>query len=366
MRRSYVTPSGAASLLACKLRVGFASEPKSGKRHTGSPATRLGTVCHKVLEAAARGDLGRADEPEWADRFAQAWTASLGSQLAELAACEGPRPWPSPDRWPFYAQRLVATKRVARELSVEAADPSFDCFTEDELISSDGTLRGQPDLIVRAPVHEVRDYKTGPVADEHDVVREDYALQVQLYAVLEHENFGTWPERGLLIPLPGAARVVDVEPVLAEQARTRVRDALTAYNASVEADEIADLGAPSPETCRYCEYAPHCIAFWAAWDDGWADHGLTAAVGTVEEIRRAMRGGMTIDIAVESGLSADGLLSVHGLDATALPLLSILSPGDAIALVGLRPKAPGHAEPGRQLRIGVALRSAGRAQNETA
>jgi hypothetical protein len=246
---------------------------------------------------------------------------------------------------------LVATKRVARELSREANNPNFDCFAEGDMSSSDGTLRGKPDLVVRAPMHEVRDYKTGQVTDDNDVVREDYALQVQLYAILEHDNTGRWPERGLLVPLPGATTAVNVEPVVAEQARTRVRDALAAYNAAVGAGEVAGLGAPSPETCRYCDYAPRCSSFWGAWDDDWTAHGLTAAVGTVEEVRRAMRGGVSVDVSVERGFSSDGRVSVHGLDDVELPLIGSLEPGDAIALVGLTSKAPGHAQPSWHLRI---------------
>src|SRR4051794_964870 len=99
--RTHVTPSGATALLACMLRVAFQSEGKA-KRQIGSPATRLGTVCHETLEQAAQGNLGPGSSPDWRESFEQAWVAAMERQQAQLAAIKLPRPWPSPERWPFY------------------------------------------------------------------------------------------------------------------------------------------------------------------------------------------------------------------------------------------------------------------------
>lgn len=197
----------------------------------------------------------------------------------------------------------------------------------------------------------MRDYKTGSVTDDDGSVRDDYALQVQLYAVLEKDTSGAWPDRGVLVPLPGAQAVVNVEPRSAQNSADRVGAALDSYNAAVTADEVATLGSPSPSTCRYCEYAPRCGSFWGAWSDDWEGAGLVAAAGTVVEIRKALRGGVSLDISVERGASESGRLSVHGLDDIETPVLGALARGDSVALVGLKLRGAGHAEPSRQLRL---------------
>jgi RecB family exonuclease len=351
--RTYVTPSGAASLLACKLRVAFSSERGGGVR-VGSPATRLGAVCHEVLEAAAKGLFGSPDFPEWTRAFTSAWEAAIARQQDEIAKLGLPRPWSPPERWPFFAQRKVATKRIAREVSREVHAEGFQGSAEDELSSSDGRIRGKPDLIVRSPVHEVRDYKTGSVTNDDGAAREEYAMQVQLYAVLEKETTGSWPTRGVLVPLPGDPVAVDVDPAVARDTADRAATALDTYNAAVDAGQAAGLGSPSPAVCRYCEHAPHCQPFWEVWNDDWPDERAGAAAGTVDVVRKALRGGVSLDLRVEKGIAEAGRLTVHGLDPVAHPVLDLLDSGDSIAIVGLKATSPGHAVPTYQLRLAAA------------
>ena len=61
--RQHVSPSAAADLLMCPLRLAFHTEGTGGPGWAGTPASRLGSACHAVLEQAARGALGSPDEP---------------------------------------------------------------------------------------------------------------------------------------------------------------------------------------------------------------------------------------------------------------------------------------------------------------
>ena len=348
--RPYLTPSGATALLQCKLKVAFGSEPSHGIR-AGSPATRLGTICHRVLESAARRRLGPGDAAGWAAAFEAAWGNAVAEQQSELAGLALPRAWPPPERWPFYAQRKVATKRVARALSTEVHAEGFAGAAEDEQVSANGLIRGMPDLVVREPMHEVRDYKTGRVAEEDGAVRADYALQVQLYAVLERDTVGDWPTRGILIPLPGEPALVDVSPAAADEAADATVAALARYNEAAATGDASGLGSPSTAACKYCEYAPKCTAFWSAWEASWVDAGLAASAGTVVDVRRALRGGISVEMDVDRGCSEDGRLTVHELDAETMPQLLDLAPGDPVVFVGLYLRGPGHALPAYQARI---------------
>lgn len=349
-RRDWVTPSGAASLLECKLRVAYATEGGGGPE-IGSPATRLGTACHEVLELAANGALAHGGDDEWRKSFEEAWDSAIGRQLAEVAQLKPPRPWPKPERWPYYAPRKVATKRVARQLSAEVADPRFMAAAEGMQQTRDGTIRGKPDLIVRSPGHEIRDYKTGRVTEEDGTVRAGYALQVQLYAVLEYESWGQWPERGLLVALPGAAVTVEVDEVVAQRAADQATNALAGYNSAVDAGMVAPgFGAPSPAACRYCRFAPVCPDFWSAWEVDWGDAGLAAVAGTVKDVRKALKGVVSIDVAVERGCEENGAFSVHEIDPLSSPAVADLEAGDAVTLVGLRLSSAGHATPAFHFR----------------
>jgi len=349
-QESWVAPSGAASLLACKLRVAFASEHRGG-RAPGSPATRLGNVCHAVLAQAAGRRFGTPGSPDWRERFEHAWDAALTAELRDLSELDLGRPWPPPAKWPFYAQRKTAARRTARELSIEAEEPGFAAEAEQRQQSEDGTLRGQPDLVVRSPVHEIRDYKTGSATDDTGSARPDYALQVQLYAALEHDTSGRWPERGVLIPLPGDPVNVDIDPQAAAAATQRAAESLSAYNAEVAAGHIKGLGSPSPSACRFCDYAPECEAFWLAWEPEWADLRLAAVAGQITEVREALRGGVSVELAVERGCSAAEAFTVHGLDPLTMPAVEQLSAGDAAAFVGLRVTSPGHGSATHGTRV---------------
>ena len=56
-RLANTTPSRAAGLAECGLRTAYASDDSFGSSAASTRAARLGTVCHRVLEAAGAGEL---------------------------------------------------------------------------------------------------------------------------------------------------------------------------------------------------------------------------------------------------------------------------------------------------------------------
>ena len=70
---SDTTPTRAEALRACPLRAAFDASPVHRAHVIRGPAARLGTVCHDVLEAAARGYFDGMSDEERQEAFEQLW-----------------------------------------------------------------------------------------------------------------------------------------------------------------------------------------------------------------------------------------------------------------------------------------------------
>ena len=70
-----------------------------------------------------------------------------------------------------------------------------------QLSTEDGRLFGKPDLVIKTGArHQIVDYKSGAVTDEDAQPREAYVHQLQLYAFLEFNVTGAWPQTAHLFP----------------------------------------------------------------------------------------------------------------------------------------------------------------------
>jgi hypothetical protein len=195
-------------------------------------------------------------------------------------------------------------------------------------------MHGRPDLIVRAEgVHWLLDYKTGPVLSrESSEPRESYVRQLQLYAYLESESMGDWPQRAFLVPLQGPVVEVDIDPAACAALAREALDLLAVFNAHAPAPQPAS---PAPETCRWCPYAPNCPAFWESCDEGWAP-AVLAAAGTATAVTHPSLGGVSVRLDVEAGSLEHGTINVRAISVEDHPAAAMFAEGSDIALVGLR------------------------------
>ncbi len=338
-QRAAISPSSAARLLSCQLKLAFDSEPGHGQRQ-GTPAALLGLVCHGVLSAAASARLGPADnEPGWRAAFEEEW-----GRLVDDLRDQNPLP---PDRWPGFNTRKVAARRLALAVSREA-DSGALLLPEHPLALPGGELRGRADLIVRKPVHEVRDYKSGPVTNFDGGPREEYVRQLLLYAFMEAHEAESWPHAVVLVPFRGAAVRIEVSErrVEAEEAAREAVNALRSYNTAVEeGTDPFSVASPAPHACGYCEHAGRCGPFWANASDTWAEEGVVAAAGPLREMRAAQNGGVALEIDVVAGSLPGPRLIVTPLDPADFLGVTEIPPGALIGLTGLRMRGPGYAAP---------------------
>jgi RecB family exonuclease len=337
-RIDVLSPSRAEAIRTCPLKVAF-SQAGSRTGSTSDPA-RIGNICHDTLEALVR-DHGFEAPPTREDLQA-AW-----EHAASLDAARHPQ-LPAPRRWTLALARLGNI--VNRLAEVVAAMPrEAELCTEVDLRNRDGSLFGRADLVARWDSGSTLiDYKTGSATDRATgELRDSYARQLRLYAFLEHETRGVWPERAILLPFVGDPVEVSIDPDECEATAEAALAAVASYNLIAGSIPPAT---PSATACGWCDAAATCSAFWGACDERWLEAGVSAAQGPVVLAKATPLGGLSLQLASTRG-SLHGELSVRGLDAD---LEAELPAGVTISLVGLRPdRAAGGLAPTPHLRIAI-------------
>jgi hypothetical protein len=345
---AYTTPSGATTLAECTLRAAYDSDTTFRGGVPSSPAARLGTACHRVLELAGGGALPPAGDPQWRVEFEAAWASAVAEQEAECRRNQLEAHWPPPERWPYYSARKVATRRLCERMSAAISSKhsggSRDADQRTKLALQEqrqqafgGKLRGRADVIRRSPEPEIEDYKTGSLADgETGDLKPQYRTQMLLYAVLDHETTDIWPKRATLVPLQGPPVVIDVDPAEATAAAEAALDALDSYNRGVEAGKPAiDLAAPSPAACRFCAYAIECPAFWSAADERWLDEGIVAVAGGMHGREKSRLSTFNITVERSTGSVPHGDYLLYQLDAERFGAILALPNGTEVAALWL-------------------------------
>jgi hypothetical protein len=95
----YVTPSGALALRECALRAAYRADPVFRAGVASSPAARLGSACHRVLERAAQSALPLPNDAGWDEAFEVLWDASIRREAEAASAHPAEAHWPPPTRW---------------------------------------------------------------------------------------------------------------------------------------------------------------------------------------------------------------------------------------------------------------------------
>jgi len=205
--------------------------------------------------------------------------------------------------------------------------------------SADGLIRGFIDRVL--PTAEgplIRDYKSGAIfahADrEHLEPKQEYQVQLKMYAALYAETFNDWPTKLEVAPLSGSSISVPFSPEecagLVREAR-RLLEEINVIISSKPPEELPRyLGHAGPENCSFCQYRPACPIYRSATknaQDGWP----VDVLGIVEDIKQL--GNSKTLLRVE----ADGeTANIPGLaGASRHPALRTLKQGDAIAIFSL-------------------------------
>jgi len=304
-----------------------------------APAIRLGDVCHRVLDfLVATNALCRE---QWDVELGRQWQEEIDHERALQTADDLVR-WGPPEAWPNYELKRARLRNLARSvrqlmlgLPAEAL-----VLTEHDLTGRGGLLAGRADLLVRsASCHIVVDYKSGSVVDAvTQAMIPAYENQLRIYAALEREESGEWPEKAVLMPLNGPPIELAIDPVECDAIADEAVALLHAYNVAVPSPQPAT---PSPDSCRRCAASCHCPAFWAAYRPDWAPE-LIALRGQIVRLSTTPLGGVAVRVQVELGAGGP-VADVHRLREADHPGVSTLGLGDPFCAVGLQDGIDGSA-----------------------
>ena len=317
----------------CPLRLAFRQQtrPRIGRRN---PALRLGDVCHHVLDRLVGHWLAHGAH-DWERTVEELWTEEIQREAKESEDAGDLSLYGPPERWPAYQEKRVRLVRVARRLSSFLSNfPRETVLPEHELTAFDGKLRGRIDLFINDPGRRrLVDYKSGAAVDrETRAIRESYARQLQLYAVLVAENFGEVPVSAQLIPLEGPTVDVDLDEKQCREVAQRALELLDSFNASVPFASAF----PQPDNCHGCRYSTRCPELWANVDPTWGSNFL-AVSGIVSKVARTPLGGTSLEVQVLGGSTSAPRVDIRGIDDGLHPEATFVELGSEIIAVGLLP-----------------------------
>ena len=296
-------------LRVCFLRAAFQADPQFSSVRSLSTAATLGTVSHRLLESAARGELDDTLEQNLDTVVAKRWDKLVKSEEKALQR-QAHGSVPAHIRWPKHALRKVsackAASRIAlqrrrgfRGVSAAALSPN-PTGTEVWYEGYEGRLAGRIDLVRRTSSGiEVIDYKSGIVVEQGAVegtanrVREDYERQVLLYSALVYANERQWPIKVTVESLVQGPHEVDVTPDRAQGAVEEALGLLDAYNRKATAGTVR--GQPDPNACRWCDFKAVCRDFLETAEESWAGSSRTIA-GTLRTVHAGLASYLGVDV----------------------------------------------------------------------
>lgn len=305
--------TSAGTLLACRLRVQLdrSGRTSSERQPTSNAPAVLGDICHAALQqiVESRAILG----PTWEAATGEAWEVA-GRRISAENGGFDPTSLPNHDL--ARARTFVVAGRLSEMLL--PLGPQVELICEQPMSALDGRLLGKPDLIARgASCHWIIDYKTGGVREwGTQLPRESYRSQLRLYAVLEHERTGAWPELAFLLPYAEATVEVAIAPEECRQLAESLGRALEAFD---ERSPGRQPASPDPETCRWCSHAVECDAVWEECGEEWSPEVLLAE-GRVLQSARAATGSGTVVLELEGGTVGMGQAAIRLPASDDMPL----------------------------------------------
>lgn len=341
-----ISPSRFVALSACTLRELWAASEQSPLL-PASPRARLGTVVHRLLEAASNGLLVGGEES-----IKKAWSGIVFNLESRMSTSWIERSLVPLSRTvnDFEVQRLRAWSRAMQLM--QSTEPAGEHTIQKKgfgseiwVQSKDGTVGGYIDEVYpgeSGPV--IRDFKTGRIlednATEDAAIHPDYLVQVKLYAALYHETFGRWPTHLELMPLRGEAKTMAVEQKQCEEILEAAKSKRCEVNSQIRAslskgrEGLVSLASPTAANCRFCLWRPGCSAYLERSDTPGDSEWPADIHGTVKSIQHLGNGRLLLIVRNKDGeekkvRQLDPSLNRH-------PALAILTLGDQAGIFNTR------------------------------
>lgn len=277
----------------CLLRVAFGASNNQPERLPEHPAAALGSILHRLLEQAAKGQIRRSGST--CDDAEAALDALLREAKTDFALSLAPQEWASRKASAIAgaAKRLERSTRTPGAVPSNGRRMSFEDLPADgvwgEVVVKSNTLRlsGQIDFVEkREPKVMVTDTKTGRIEDRDGALLRHIELQLRLYGLAVREHLASWTI-GLSVE---REREWSISFESDDEAETQewLREKLSRLpaNAQLSAKSLACVG----EACRTCPYRHVCPSYCEAapqfWKAGACEGPMPGDIwGRIEQVR---------------------------------------------------------------------------------
>lgn len=347
-----ILPSRYTAMQACLLREAWTASGNDPLLPP-SPRAELGSIAHRILEAAGRGELEGVGNGGVEERWeALVSDAEARMENSPLRRHQVPLNRSIPD---FQVRRLRTCSRaveIARDTHRGSGrlpekshhETGYELWVE----SDDGDVGGFIDRASKTTDGVVlSDYKSGAVLEpEHEEgpgeLKQAYRIQMLLYAALYKQKTGAWPVKLEVIPLQGTPLDVLLDPREAEHLLHEAKASLLAANNLIAAvqcgtADVTKLAAAQPEHCRLCLFRPACRAYWFARQRTEAGKWPTDVRGVLAESARLRNGKVCLRIREDDSPSQSCTTVRSVTDSVDRhPLLTSMSVEMCVAVYGLR------------------------------
>ena len=317
-----------------------------------SPAARLGSAIHQLLEDAGRGRLTPGGqetmEHRWDELVCEAESAMRASWLERQFV---PLRLSVPDfevRQRRAQQRALTIAQAADSVRSKPAPGRMPAVFEMWVATPDGSVGGYIDHVERRDGPILRDYKSGSIHDaaagaSANTVKESFVQQMRLYAALYAKTTGSWPAKLELVPLDGESAEIPFDAAVCEvlleeviSTRSRINSTVVELASRHEDIEVR-LASPSAASCRQCLFRPACLPYRQARmnpsdDEEWPND----VWGELHEMRQLGNGKLLITI--RTGHTSRDVIHIRGITAGSErhPALKHSHQGDLLGVFGLK------------------------------
>ena len=348
-----INPTLAELMRVCHLRAALARASGSGQFVLGTPKAWLGTAYHSVLERIAYVDPNE-DLEQAVARF---WSEAVSFQEQRADAHPLDCRFGKPETWPGYYLARASVQLRAREIGImpkgKKLQPSIpdSRSREEQFTAYNGKLVGRPDLVRNG---EIRDYKSGAITEfseeaQKEVVKAAYVRQLKIYGFLVGNKLGTYPARGVLVPLGGATVDITLDPHDCEYEAAAALALLDGHNSALNSSSAASaLASPSPQSCKWCPFKTLCPAFWENASPAWSGQleGECIAATLAADPKIIHDGAaMALTVDVSHGTLPAGTVQIAPLNPQVHRSLTMLRSGDRIRIIGLFKRIDGTVTP---------------------
>lgn len=220
-----------------------------------SKSAVLGTVVHKIYELSSKQILN-----SFAD-LSTKWDSLIKQTVNEIKIA-----YPTLNNVNLndYDKRNKCFRNVFKHIANKSSnntvtDSNTRFFTEYRIDCSEIGLRGVIDkLCISNGNVEITDYKSGSVLDDNGNIKDDYLMQMNLYAIMcEHKGLGTSFTTSL-IDFDGTRFDVDYNPICKNDYLTRVHNVIVSLNDIVRNRTFDNAIKTDVDSCSLCAVRHIC------------------------------------------------------------------------------------------------------------